>query len=239
QLDKSLLRFQPLTEAEMVAFQDDVPHNVPRLVLSADNFQLDMSQPVTSIFNTEAQDIFIEDFLQAVQVRRWYSEQEIPEQLLTYEVVMNALATHLKHVWRIYKEESSRNPEQVRKARQLRSARNRTLARHGDLLCRIGTEGISSDESDNEHHPVVYRRVSPAWRSFELQNFLWRLDELIFEASKNPINTNHRIGPGQRNRHRAFGIKVNRNSIAPTNLPINCYNSDWLQGLRGWQKQKL
>ncbi|KAM6491034.1 hypothetical protein JOM56_013273 [Amanita muscaria] len=261
QLDRSLLKFKPLTEEEMEALHgDNVAWIAPHLVLSADNFRLDMSQPVVSIFNTEAQDVFVEDFLHAIQVRRWYSEQEIPAQLLTYEAVMNALATHLKHVWRIYKEESSMNPEQVKKTRQLRSARStrkRSLflaryemmehlikqdpgfARHRNLMCRIGTEGISSDETDREHQPIVYRRVSPSWRGFELQNFLWRLDELIFEASKNPINSNRRFGPGQRNRHRVFGIKVNTNSIAPANLPKNCYNNVWLQGLREWQRKKL
>ncbi len=44
------------------------------------------------------------------------------------------------------------------------------------------------DESGYEEGRVVYRRVAPAWRTQELQDFLWRLDIAKKTSRKSEID---------------------------------------------------
>ena len=112
------------------------------------------------------------------------------------------------------------------------------LAHHVNLLETMGVQGMSSDESCYEDTHVVYNRVTPAWRSQELQNFLWHLDDILVEVAKRPLG--NRCHATQKNRRRPrTNLKLNEASIAPTNLPQNCYRPGWLKSLRQFQLKQL
>ncbi len=112
------------------------------------------------------------------------------------------------------------------------------LAHHCHLLDIIGVQGMSSDESDYGGSQVVYNRILPGWRSQELQDFLWRLDDIRDEVAKRPVGK-RRHGL-QRGRQRLrTNLKINEESVAPPNLPCNCYRPRWLKGLRPYQLKQL
>jgi hypothetical protein len=112
------------------------------------------------------------------------------------------------------------------------------LADHRDLMETLGRQGISSDESDYSRQPPIFHRISPIWRSRELRDFLWRLDELAIEDGKNPIGRRRR-GHNQWTRQRLRTTRRNEESIAPPGLPINCYDETWFNGLLPRQCQGL
>ena len=112
------------------------------------------------------------------------------------------------------------------------------LAHHANLLEAIGVQGMSSDESDYGGREVVYGRILPEWRSQELQDFLWRLDDVQDEVSKRPVG-NRRHGPQRGRRRLRTNLKINKASTAPPNLPRNCYRPSWLKVLRTYQLRQL
>lgn len=97
--------------------------------------------------------------------------------------------------------------------------------------------GVSSDESDDDDRNLFWR-VRPAWRSTELEIFLWRLDEMIQKNKSINIGT-RRKPAGRAPRNRRFGDKVNESAMAPPNLPQNCYDAEWLEKLRPMQRKLL
>lgn len=112
------------------------------------------------------------------------------------------------------------------------------LTHHSHLLDAIGVQGMSSDESDYKSGQVAFNRILPGWRSQELQDFLWHLDDIRDEVAKRPVgNRRHGLQRG-RQRLRTH-LKINEESIAPPNLPRNCYRPKWLKGLRQYHLKKL
>ena len=112
------------------------------------------------------------------------------------------------------------------------------LEHHLDLMSSIGVHGCSSDESDYNQNPVIFLKVTPKWRSIDLEMFLDRLDGII-EARKMANIGRRRRPRGRLGRQRCFSDKVNELAIAPQNLPFNCYNPEWLRGLSPYQMRLL
>jgi hypothetical protein len=115
---------------------------------------------------------------------------------------------------------------------------DKQLERHQKLLYTLGPQGMSSDESNHDIQPPIYCRRKPAWRSHELQAFLWHLDDLVDDITRKPIG-NRRLGPNQRIRQRIVTDDVSDNSVAPPGLPENCYDPIWLKSLSHSQHRKL
>jgi hypothetical protein len=111
------------------------------------------------------------------------------------------------------------------------------LRTHLELIEAMGTRAISSDESDFSQNPEVFWRVSPPWRSTDLELFLYRLDEISILKRSTNIGTRRRPG-GRPGRQRCFSDKVN-NAMAPPGLPRNCYSSSWVESLRPIQRGML
>ena len=103
---------------------------------------------------------------------------------------------------------------------------------------KLGRQGVSSDESDYSQRPPIFKRISPVWRSAELRNFLWRLDEIAAEDGTRPIGRRRR-GPNQQTRQRTRTNQINTESVAPIGLPRNCYDEVWLKGLTRRQRNEL
>ena len=120
-LDEELLKFGPLSAEEEEAYNSDDPLRSSRI--TAEEFRMVLSESIDSPFNMAAQDVFVEEFLDAIKVRGWYPTQVIPDEFLHEKVVLEALRIHLKHVHTTYREVSSPNPRQRRTVRLRRTAR--------------------------------------------------------------------------------------------------------------------
>ncbi|KAH7906300.1 hypothetical protein BJ138DRAFT_1016454 [Hygrophoropsis aurantiaca] len=118
---------------------------------------------------------------------------------------------------------------------------NADFVRHAELLRRVGAGGVSSDESDaaatKDNKVNTFRRISPAWRSDQLANLNWRVDECERLTRQPAIGK--RKKPGNQKRLRLASQKVNNNAAAPPRLPRNCYKASWLAGLLESQRRKL
>jgi hypothetical protein len=112
------------------------------------------------------------------------------------------------------------------------------LGIHLDIMERIGTMGISSDESDFSKTPEVFWHVSPCWRSAELELFLYCLDEIHVANKMTNIGRRHRP-PGRLQHQRLHSDKVNHDASVPQGLPRNCYDPGWLRSLGRFKEGKL
>ena len=106
------------------------------------------------------------------------------------------------------------------------------LRAHQAIIERLGVDGMSSDESDNEaHEPDAlnprYRVLLPKFCARELHHFLAALDRFYIHSRK---ETNALRGSFPR--HRIFDPRspmFSDKSIYIDGLPINAYDPHWLQ----------
>lgn len=128
----------------------------------------------------------------------------------------------------------------------------RRLVKHSTFIASLSPQYMSGDETDNpdescrgtrrqnRDHPAVFRIVDCAWRSQELTNFLRTCDALYRNDWADPHG--HRATRGNPPRTR-----INRrgssgrvlDTLAPPGLPINCYDPEWLNGLRQHVVERL
>ncbi|KAI6165339.1 hypothetical protein EDD17DRAFT_1472674, partial [Pisolithus thermaeus] len=106
------------------------------------------------------------------------------------------------------------------------------------LMQLVGSQGVSSDESDTglEGHKV-YWKISPAWRSEELANFMHSIDSLIISNRRPRVG--HRSIRGQEPRWCIPSNLINEDAVAPPRLPLNCYKDSWLACLLPSERKKL
>lgn len=127
-LDESLLQFGPLSRAEEKTFYDGFDHS-SRPKITAENFRFNLSEASSDPFNREAQNIFVEDFIQAVN-KGLYSDLKIPSEFLVDRVVRATLISHMKHVYSMYHEARSKKAKELRTERVRRAgkaSRKRTV----------------------------------------------------------------------------------------------------------------
>ncbi|KAI5981192.1 hypothetical protein EDC04DRAFT_2594724 [Pisolithus marmoratus] len=112
------------------------------------------------------------------------------------------------------------------------------LRRHLPLINDLGTQAMSSDESEDEvRRTISYPRVYPAWRSDPLASLLWEADDVAAANAMVSIGTCKKAGtqlwlcP--------HSGKVNTEAAAPPGLPRNCYNASWLANLLPRQVKAL
>ncbi|KAI5987372.1 hypothetical protein EDD15DRAFT_2173637, partial [Pisolithus albus] len=109
---------------------------------------------------------------------------------------------------------------------------------HNDLMQLIGSQGVSSDESDTGlEGQKVYRMISPAWRSEELADLMRSIDSTIISNRRPRVG--HRAIRGQEPRRRIPSDLVNEDAVAPLGLPLNCYKEGWLMSLLPSKRKKL
>ncbi|KAI6104830.1 hypothetical protein EDD16DRAFT_1492262, partial [Pisolithus croceorrhizus] len=113
------------------------------------------------------------------------------------------------------------------------------LSRHKRLLEALGTQGMSSDESDTKApgKSTTYPRVYPQWRSQQLSSFLWKLDAIIEKIHALPIGRRKRGGNPLR--IRPHTSKYNTTAAAPIGFPRNCCDKEWLDSLPARSKATL
>ncbi|KAI6158839.1 hypothetical protein EDD17DRAFT_1487614 [Pisolithus thermaeus] len=113
-----------------------------------------------------------------------------------------------------------------------------TLQRHLPLINDLGTQAMSSDESEDEvRRTISYPRVYPAWRSEQLAAILWQADDVA--AANATVSIGKHKKAGTQLRLRPHSGKVNTAAAAPPRLPRNCYNASWLANLLPHQVKAL
>ncbi|KAI5989517.1 hypothetical protein EDD15DRAFT_2171281 [Pisolithus albus] len=113
-----------------------------------------------------------------------------------------------------------------------------TLRRHLPLIKDLGTQAMSSDESEDEvRRTISYPRVYPAWRSEQLATLLWQADDVA--AANATVSIGKRKKAGTQLRLRPHSGKVNTKAAAPPRLPRNCYKTSWLASLLPRQVKAL
>ncbi|KAI6046843.1 hypothetical protein EDC04DRAFT_2539549, partial [Pisolithus marmoratus] len=107
-----------------------------------------------------------------------------------------------------------------------------------DLMQLVGSQGVSSDKLDTglEGHKVCWK-ISPAWHSEELADFMHSIDSLII-SNRHP-RVRHRSIHGQEPRWHIPSSLVNKDAVAPPGLPLNCYKDSWLACLLPSERKKL
>ncbi|KIO05585.1 hypothetical protein M404DRAFT_512253 [Pisolithus tinctorius Marx 270] len=117
-------------------------------------------------------------------------------------------------------------------------AEHTSLQKHLPLVKHLGTQGISSDESEDEARRTInYPRVYPRWRSQKLAMLMWEADLAIVEFLSVAIGKRKRAGTQLRNR--PHSDKFNDAAAAPPGLPVNCYDAAWLSSLHPRSKKLL
>ncbi|KAI6010624.1 hypothetical protein BKA83DRAFT_4132466 [Pisolithus microcarpus] len=218
----------PPSDEENLAFNRRDPGC---LKITPDNFHIDLSRSCQMPFNTEAIRVFAKDFKTKVDESKWYSfPAPLPAHFLQLEYIELSLFLHLHHVKDVY--------TNSKKSHESCHARLKSAACSMRKTRLVGSQGVSSDESDTglEGHKV-YRKISPAWRSPELADFMHSIDSLII-SNRHP-RVGHRSIRGQEPRWRIPSNLVNEDAVAPPKLPLNCYKDSWLACLWPSERKKL
>ncbi|KAI6138490.1 hypothetical protein BKA82DRAFT_4236318 [Pisolithus tinctorius] len=247
-----------LTEEEVEAYELDTPGC---LRVTPTNFILDCTRAKDTPYNREAFTVFAEDFLDKINNHGWYSSQTIPERYCNFDIVYGAFKAHFSYIKSRYNDfvvAPSENPVKARedmKARLRKSSRtarkvrllklrldamaeHTSLQKHLPLVKHLGTQGISSDESEDEARRTInYPRVYPRWRSQKLAMLMWEADLAIVEFLSVAIGKRKRAGTQLRNR--PHSDKFNDAAAAPPGLPVNCYDAAWLSLLHPRSKKLL
>ncbi|KAI6131848.1 hypothetical protein EV401DRAFT_1883845 [Pisolithus croceorrhizus] len=241
----------PPSDQENLAFNR---HDPGCLKITPSNFRIDLSHSRRTPFNTEAIHVFAKDFKRKVEESKWYSfPTPPPTHFLQLEYIELSLFLHLHHIKDVYT--NSKKSQEHRHARLKSAARSTRKTRlytsrvdcvmnddelviHNGLMQLVGSQGVSSDESDTglEGHKV-YRKISPAWCSEELANFMHSIDSLII-SNRHP-RVGHRSIRGQEPRRRIPSNLINEDAVAPPRLPLNCYKDSWLACLLPSERKKL
>ncbi|KIK11443.1 hypothetical protein PISMIDRAFT_122704, partial [Pisolithus microcarpus 441] len=113
-----------------------------------------------------------------------------------------------------------------------------SLKRHLAFVKDLGSQGMSSDESEDENtRTISYPQVYPAWHSRQLGSLLWQVDDVTAANFSVQIGKCKKLGtqlcvcP--------HSDKVNEEATTPPGLPCNCYDAARLVKLSQWQRHEL
>ncbi|KIP01819.1 hypothetical protein PHLGIDRAFT_326383 [Phlebiopsis gigantea 11061_1 CR5-6] len=242
-------RYPPLTPAELKAF--DERRFMP--VMAAGKFRFDFSLNPTHLFNQTARDAFSDSFLQVVQNGGYSNEGSIPGRHRTKEAVGHTLMTHFEYLQKEYRKHRTEDQLDEIHERSSVNSRKKTLLesrvaivlylhyqKHVSLLASLSPCHMSGDEEEKEKppHPPTWRIVPARWRSREFTEFLRVLDLEWREKWSAPIHTRKTSGNPPRNRREVYGSR-SEEGIAPTGLPRNCYDAEWLEALHPTARRGL
>ncbi|KIK31326.1 hypothetical protein PISMIDRAFT_86043 [Pisolithus microcarpus 441] len=246
-----------LSQEEVDDYEKDVPGC---LAITPTNFMVDCSRPRNSPFNRDAARIFAEDFLDKIANHSWYAKANIPARYQKYEAIYEGFMSHLatvkfhfrvllaededqakaKEKKDLWLQKAARNSRKIRlfKLRLDTIANDSSLKRHLAFVQDLGSQGMSSDESEDENaRTISYLRVYPAWRSRQLGSLLWNVDDVAATNASVPIGKQKKSGTQLH--VRPHSDKVNKEAAAPPGLPHNCYDTAWLAKLSQQQKCEL
>lgn len=125
---KDLVDIHPPTEAEIQDHSDGTPDCI---VISPTNYRINLTSPISSLFNIDAIEVAVRDFLKAVKHDGWYGgESNFPPEDITEDGVRDAVETHFGYIWDVYQRLSRETPQesQERKSKVAKRTRKRQVS---------------------------------------------------------------------------------------------------------------
>ncbi|KIJ59344.1 hypothetical protein HYDPIDRAFT_170843 [Hydnomerulius pinastri MD-312] len=229
-----------ITDNENNTFDKEAPGCIS---ITPADFRIDLSQVHSTPFNCEAIQVFSRDFLDKVTRDSWYSKPPIPQRYCNIEVIVDCFHDHLKYIKGRYNHcvvAMNKDPVVAKAGKEKKArlfkwhleavAEDSRFTKHRRLLEALGTQGMSSDESEDEsRRSSQYPHMYPSWRSRRLSSLLWQLNPVVDKMHSTPIGTHKR--PGSQMQVRPHTQNCNIKAAAPVGLPRNCYDAQWLSGL--------
>ena len=108
--------------------------------------------------------------------------------------------------------------------------------RHVGILRQLGTNGMSSDESDNENGARIFRVKTVPWRNPQLTFWLRTFDALHRKSRYGTIDPRLRGAPP---RERVDSGLISGGRPVTSGLPENAYDEQYLRNLPPWARQDL
>ncbi|KAJ3551266.1 hypothetical protein NM688_g4804 [Phlebia brevispora] len=193
------------------------------------HFQLDLNGTPSTLFNRSVRDVFTTSFLSSGRYI-WNDK----------DMINDAFDNYFNYLQRRWREQQAQTPHPADATRRQRHYSRRyylfqrrldivrmtpALARHEEILRRLGVNGMSSDESDTGAQPVQYRITTPRWRHPAIRPFLQVLDDLytLFRLQGGFSNSRQ----GSIHRHRV-PANIQSDGHPVSGLPQNAYNPEWL-----------
>ncbi|KAI6014652.1 hypothetical protein EDC04DRAFT_2904031 [Pisolithus marmoratus] len=245
-----------LTEDEVEAYEQNIPSCIK---VTPTNFTVDCARAKDMPYNCKAFMVFAEDFLDKVNNHGWYSLQTIPEWYCNFDVIYGAFKMHFAYIKSCYNDvivAPSKDPVKAKedmKARLCKSsctsrkllkmhlnamAEQPKLQKHLPLVKYLSTQGMSSDESEDETRRMIsYPHVYPCWHSQQLSALMWEANLAILEFLSVMIGKHKKAGMQFWNC--PHSDKFNDVAATPPRLPVNCYNPAWLSLLHPHSKKEL
>ncbi|KAI0685142.1 hypothetical protein BC835DRAFT_1290945 [Cytidiella melzeri] len=109
-------------------------------------------------------------------------------------------------------------------------------APHAPMLSWLGTDGMSSNESDVENGARIFRIKTLPWRNPDLILWLLGFNALHRKARYGPVDPRTRGAPPH---ERIDSGLVSSSRRAPPGLPENAYDNTFLRYLPSWSRQDL
>ncbi|KAJ3511305.1 hypothetical protein NLJ89_g4176 [Agrocybe chaxingu] len=249
---RELRLIQPLSEMEMLAYERRQPGCIQ---ITPENWRYDLSRRRDDPFNLDAQYVFSQSFLRALQDHEYIYPNSIPETFWDRNYIYDTFHEQLKYLHAKYHELADRtgNKTHRRQKKNARAQRKQELFKlrseviksspslrcHLRLFRQMGVHGVSSDESevDAEGH-VRYIRVEPSWRPRPIVHLQRRLDR-VAQQTVRVAKEGTRRRAGAKPRIRLDRGRFNETARAPPGMPRNCYAETWKQSLRSNEKVDL
>ncbi|RDB14507.1 hypothetical protein Hypma_016611 [Hypsizygus marmoreus] len=218
-------------------------------------FLADLGDSLSCDWNLCVQKYFYLDFWASVRAHI-YQESLIPARCKDREIFAMAYTTHMQHLKKTWQDQQQPPDRAKAESKRMHSTRNSrigtTLKQSSqtyrnrrdaaallppviarplvDLVQRIGTAGISSDEEIPGARPRQYTIFEKPWRADALCHLYRHLD-LIHAANRNPN------GNPIRTRHRS--LRTRGSQKPPKGLPADCFNSRYLGQITRLDKEFL
>ncbi|RPD56981.1 hypothetical protein L226DRAFT_449457, partial [Lentinus tigrinus ALCF2SS1-7] len=211
---------------------------------TAKKFRIDIHGTPASEWNTSATEVFVRDFL------------TVPQHTCRNRKKVHAMfRSHFKTLQRHFRKGRSKDKgkgkgkegdrsdmgDRYQRKYNLFQRRHAIVSRyhvlhpHIKILQRLGVNGMSSDEEEEDAPFVRYRVLVKPWRSEAVTKFLRALDALHRRYRKTGGSGSKR---GSRPRLR-YVYSEKSTSKEVRRLPINAYSEDWYREQKGLRRDEI
>ncbi|KAG2010580.1 hypothetical protein CC2G_013395 [Coprinopsis cinerea AmutBmut pab1-1] len=223
-LDRSLI---PFPEEQRIIQYESLGGAQGRRCCSVYDFGIDLIRGPRSVWNKSAADVFVEDYAQTHQLQGEDNLETVREHFYNRVKSIKQLASPKRKQRDHFKVKRTRKYTTTLELEQLRG--------FSSLLQRLGPDGMSSDESEDEVDSAPgnrrirpsYRVLTPRWRSDDLTELLHFIDSVHLMLRR--MDPARQRGSWPRIRHHDPQRKImSKSKRFVPGLPRNAYNEDFL-----------
>ncbi|KAI0728538.1 hypothetical protein BC629DRAFT_1295167 [Irpex lacteus] len=209
--------------------------------VTTDEWRVDLNGTPRSPWNYSCWRVFYFSFLQAYRQYTPAAEKDIESAFFNH-------LRYLQNQWKALTGQATRVPSTL--ALRGRAERKRTIllrrvtaaqddqdtVQHVGMLQQLGTDGMSSDESDVENGVRIFRIKKVPWRHPRLTFWLRAFDALHRKSRYGTVDPRLRGAPP---RERVDSGLISERLRVPSGLPENAYDEVFLRNLPTWMRQDL